>query len=151
MWNNRLSYRYQLREAGNYQLLVSAEKKSISCILIVYDLSNHCLTTFSLCFTNRVWLSKTKLKNVKYKIVIFKPELLKGKISKDPQTLEAAKPVRWQNMRINIHASVHLCLSLANFVLIVCFPVDFCQILSTCVHARGRESHLFGWWCHCTR
>ncbi|KAI9521058.1 Glycosyltransferase 8 domain-containing protein 1 [Dissostichus eleginoides] len=39
------------------------------------------------------WLTKTRLKNVKYKIVIFKPELLKGKISKDPQTLEAVKPL----------------------------------------------------------
>ncbi|XP_044204149.1 glycosyltransferase 8 domain-containing protein 1 [Thunnus albacares] len=35
-----------------------------------------------------LWLSKTTLKNIKYKIVIFKPELLSGKISKDPQTLE---------------------------------------------------------------
>lgn len=41
----------------------------------------------------KVWLSKTKLKNVNYKIVIFKPELLSGKISKDPQTLEATKPL----------------------------------------------------------
>lgn len=40
-----------------------------------------------------VWLSKTPLKNVKYKIVIFKPELLNGKISKDPQMLEAFKPL----------------------------------------------------------
>ncbi|KAF3856076.1 hypothetical protein F7725_016799 [Dissostichus mawsoni] len=39
------------------------------------------------------WLTKTRLKNIKYKIVIFKPELLKGKISKDPQTLEAVKPL----------------------------------------------------------
>lgn len=62
-------------------------------MLIEFILSN-CLTTISLCFTNRLWLSKTKLKNVKHKIVIFKPELLKGKISEDPQTLEAAKPVR---------------------------------------------------------
>ncbi|XP_018541367.1 glycosyltransferase 8 domain-containing protein 1 [Lates calcarifer] len=41
----------------------------------------------------KVWLSNTKLKNVKYKIVIFKPELLNGKISKDPQMLEVAKPL----------------------------------------------------------
>ncbi|KAK5872740.1 hypothetical protein PBY51_013413 [Eleginops maclovinus] len=39
------------------------------------------------------WLGKTRLKNVKYKIVIFKPELLKGKISKDHQKLEAVKPL----------------------------------------------------------
>ncbi|XP_023153136.2 glycosyltransferase 8 domain-containing protein 1 [Amphiprion ocellaris] len=41
----------------------------------------------------KMWLSKTSLKNIKHKIVIFKPELLSGKISKDPQTLEAAKPL----------------------------------------------------------
>ncbi|XP_069013345.1 glycosyltransferase 8 domain-containing protein 1 [Embiotoca jacksoni] len=41
----------------------------------------------------KVWLSKTKLKNMKYKIVIFEPELLNGKMSKDPQRLEAAKPL----------------------------------------------------------
>lgn len=40
-----------------------------------------------------VWLSKTRLKNVKYKIVIFNPELLRGKISKDPQKEEATKPL----------------------------------------------------------
>ncbi|XP_068576064.1 glycosyltransferase 8 domain-containing protein 1 [Cebidichthys violaceus] len=40
-----------------------------------------------------VWLSNTRLKNVKYKIVIFKPELLNGKIAKDTQPLEAAKPL----------------------------------------------------------
>ncbi|CAJ1051661.1 glycosyltransferase 8 domain-containing protein 1 [Xyrichtys novacula] len=41
----------------------------------------------------QLWLSKTKLKNVNYKIVIFQPELLNGKISKDPQILEATKPL----------------------------------------------------------
>lgn len=41
-----------------------------------------------------MWLSSTKLKHIKYKIVIFKTELLSGKISKDPQSQEAAKVVR---------------------------------------------------------
>lgn len=45
-----------------------------------------------------MWLSSTKLRNIKYKIVIFKTELLSGKISKDPQSLEAAKPVRQLNV-----------------------------------------------------
>lgn len=54
--------------------------------LVIFDLS------FSLFY--RAWLSNTRLNSVKYKIVIFKPELLNGKISKDPQTPEAAKPVR---------------------------------------------------------
>ncbi|XP_028262979.1 glycosyltransferase 8 domain-containing protein 1 [Parambassis ranga] len=39
------------------------------------------------------WLTKTNLKNVKYKIVIFKPELINGKISKDLQTVDATKPL----------------------------------------------------------
>ncbi|XP_047203881.1 glycosyltransferase 8 domain-containing protein 1 [Girardinichthys multiradiatus] len=39
----------------------------------------------------KAWMSKTKLKNVKYKVVIFQPELLNGKISKDPTMPEAAK------------------------------------------------------------
>ncbi|XP_026161722.1 glycosyltransferase 8 domain-containing protein 1 [Mastacembelus armatus] len=41
----------------------------------------------------KVWLSKTKLKNIKYKIVLFKTELLNGKISKAPQSPEAANPL----------------------------------------------------------
>ncbi|KAG7493692.1 hypothetical protein JOB18_014570 [Solea senegalensis] len=41
----------------------------------------------------KLWLSKTKLKNIKYNIIIFQPELLSGKISKDPQTREAAQPL----------------------------------------------------------
>lgn len=41
----------------------------------------------------KVWLSKTKLKHVKYKIVIFQTKLLNGKQSKDPQAMEAAKPL----------------------------------------------------------
>ncbi|XP_068598445.1 glycosyltransferase 8 domain-containing protein 1 [Brachionichthys hirsutus] len=41
----------------------------------------------------KLWLSSSELKDVKYKIVIFKPELLNGRMSKDPQTLEAVKPL----------------------------------------------------------
>ncbi|XP_029358911.1 glycosyltransferase 8 domain-containing protein 1 [Echeneis naucrates] len=41
----------------------------------------------------KVWLSETKLKTVKYNIVVFKPELLSGKISKDPKTPETVKPL----------------------------------------------------------
>ncbi|XP_032369408.1 glycosyltransferase 8 domain-containing protein 1 isoform X1 [Etheostoma spectabile] len=50
-----------------------------------------------------VWLSKTRLKNVKYKIVIFKPELLNRKISKDPQTLEAAKPLTFARFYLPLY------------------------------------------------
>ncbi|XP_010755043.3 glycosyltransferase 8 domain-containing protein 1 [Larimichthys crocea] len=51
----------------------------------------------------KLWLSKTKLKNVKHKIVIFKPELLKGKISEDPQTLEAAKPLTFARFYLPVY------------------------------------------------
>lgn len=51
----------------------------------------------------KVWLSKTNLKNAKYKIVIFKPELLNGKISKDPQTLEAAKPLTFARFYLPVY------------------------------------------------
>ncbi|KAK2862326.1 hypothetical protein Q5P01_001859 [Channa striata] len=37
------------------------------------------------------WLSRTKLKNIKYNIVLFNTEPLSGRISKDPQVLEAVK------------------------------------------------------------
>lgn len=49
--------------------------------------------TLSVCFNNRLWLSKTRLKYVKFKIVIFKPELLSGKLPKESQAEEATKPV----------------------------------------------------------
>lgn len=51
----------------------------------------------------QMWLSKTKLKSVKYKIVIFKPELLNGKISKDPQMLEAAKPLTFARFYLPLY------------------------------------------------
>ncbi|XP_042356971.1 glycosyltransferase 8 domain-containing protein 1 [Plectropomus leopardus] len=50
-----------------------------------------------------VWLSKTRLKNIKYKIVIFQPELLNGKISKDPQTLAAAKPLTFARFYLPVY------------------------------------------------
>lgn len=49
------------------------------------------------------WLSKTRLKNIKYKIVIFKLELLNGKISKDPQTLEATKPLTFARFYLPVY------------------------------------------------
>lgn len=79
-----------------------------------------------------MWLSKTKLKNVKFKIVIFKPELLSGKIPKDPQAEETTKPVR---QRMFCHWARILGSPLAHYNLMVCFPVNLCQILSTCVHS----------------
>ncbi|KAG7238339.1 hypothetical protein INR49_031055 [Caranx melampygus] len=40
----------------------------------------------------KVWLKEPKLRTIKYKIVVFKPELLSGKTPKDPQALETVKP-----------------------------------------------------------
>ncbi|XP_059185218.1 glycosyltransferase 8 domain-containing protein 1 [Centropristis striata] len=51
----------------------------------------------------KVWLSKTRLKKIKYKIVIFKPELLNGKISKEPETLEAAKPLTFARFYLPVY------------------------------------------------
>lgn len=51
----------------------------------------------------KTWMSKTKLKNVKYKIVIFQPELLNGKISKDPKKLEAAKPLTFARFYLPVY------------------------------------------------
>ncbi|XP_051932209.1 glycosyltransferase 8 domain-containing protein 1 [Hippocampus zosterae] len=41
----------------------------------------------------KTWLSVPRLKSIKYKMVLFKPELLFGKISKNPQTIDAVKPL----------------------------------------------------------
>ncbi|KAM4583139.1 glycosyltransferase 8 domain-containing protein 1 [Fundulus diaphanus] len=51
----------------------------------------------------KAWMSKTKLKNVKYRIVIFQPELLNGKISKDPKTLEATKPLTFARFYLPVY------------------------------------------------
>ncbi|XP_041638777.1 glycosyltransferase 8 domain-containing protein 1 [Cheilinus undulatus] len=51
----------------------------------------------------KMWLSKTKLEKINYKIVIFKPELLDGKISKDPQTLEAVKPLTFARFYLPLY------------------------------------------------
>ncbi|XP_071349794.1 glycosyltransferase 8 domain-containing protein 1 [Trachinotus anak] len=51
----------------------------------------------------KVWLSETKLKTVKYKIVIFNPGLLSGKISKDPKTLEAVKPLTFARFYLPVY------------------------------------------------
>ncbi|XP_014892227.1 glycosyltransferase 8 domain-containing protein 1 isoform X1 [Poecilia latipinna] len=53
----------------------------------------------------KAWISKTTLKNVKYKIVIFQPELLNGKISKDPKMLEAAKPLTFARFYLPMYIS----------------------------------------------
>nr|XP_015815031.2 glycosyltransferase 8 domain-containing protein 1 [Nothobranchius furzeri] len=41
----------------------------------------------------KLWLSRTKLKNVKHKIIVFNPDLLSGKISKDPKVAESSTPL----------------------------------------------------------
>lgn len=51
------------------------------------------MTPFLLCVC-REWLSKTRLNTIEYKITVFKPDVLNGKISTDPKRLGALKPVR---------------------------------------------------------
>ncbi|XP_035652644.1 glycosyltransferase 8 domain-containing protein 1 isoform X1 [Oncorhynchus keta] len=41
----------------------------------------------------KVWMTKTQLNNVKHKIIIFEPQLLNGKITKNPQKLDSVKPL----------------------------------------------------------
>ncbi|XP_056885046.1 glycosyltransferase 8 domain-containing protein 1 isoform X2 [Takifugu flavidus] len=48
----------------------------------------------------KAWLSKTKLKHVNYKIIIFEPGLLSGRISKDAKTMETVKPLTFARFYI---------------------------------------------------
>ena len=48
----------------------------------------------------RVWM--TQLNNVKHKIIIFEPQLLNGKITKNPQKLDSVKPVRQTTSIIDV-------------------------------------------------
>lgn len=51
----------------------------------------------------KTWLSKTKLKYVHYKIVIFKPGLLSGRISKDAQTMETVNPLTFARFYMPVY------------------------------------------------
>ncbi|XP_015258935.1 PREDICTED: glycosyltransferase 8 domain-containing protein 1 [Cyprinodon variegatus] len=51
----------------------------------------------------KAWMSNTKLKEVKYKIVIFQPELLNGKIPKDTSMLDAAKPLTFARFYLPVY------------------------------------------------
>lgn len=51
----------------------------------------------------KLWLSKTKLKYVKFKIVIFKPELLSGKLPKESQAEEATKPLTFARFYLPLY------------------------------------------------
>lgn len=49
------------------------------------------------------WLSKTRLNTIKYKITVFKPEVLNGKISKDPKRLETLKPLTFARFYLPLY------------------------------------------------
>ncbi|KAK0139842.1 Glycosyltransferase 8 domain-containing protein 1 [Merluccius polli] len=49
------------------------------------------------------WLSKTSLHKVKYKITVFKPDVLNGKISKDPKRLETLKPLTFARFYLPLY------------------------------------------------
>lgn len=50
----------------------------------------------------KAWLSGTKLNDVKYKIIVFKPEILNGKIAKDPNALETVKPLTFSRFYLPV-------------------------------------------------
>ncbi|KPP74130.1 glycosyltransferase 8 domain-containing protein 1-like [Scleropages formosus] len=41
----------------------------------------------------KTWLSQTSLNQIRYKIILFEPQILNGKVSKDPQKVDAVKPL----------------------------------------------------------
>lgn len=49
------------------------------------------------------WLSDSKLKNIKHKIVIFNPEQLKGKISPDPNSVDTFKPLAFARFYLPLY------------------------------------------------
>ncbi|KAG7266596.1 hypothetical protein CRUP_010646 [Coryphaenoides rupestris] len=49
------------------------------------------------------WLSKTRLNTIKYKITVFNPDVLKGKISKDPKRLVTLKPLTFARFYLPLY------------------------------------------------
>ncbi|KAJ0023748.1 hypothetical protein NQD34_003647 [Periophthalmus magnuspinnatus] len=49
------------------------------------------------------WLGESKLKSIKHRIVIFDPELLKGKISQDSNSVEASKPLAFARFYLPLY------------------------------------------------
>lgn len=49
------------------------------------------------------WLGDSKLKDIKHKMVIFDPELLKGKISHDPHSTEVTKPLAFARFYLPLY------------------------------------------------
>lgn len=49
------------------------------------------------------WFDDSKLKDIKHKIVIFNPEQLKGKISEDPHSVEATKPLAFARFYLPLY------------------------------------------------
>lgn len=51
----------------------------------------------------KAWLDDSKLKDIKHKIVVFKSEHLKGKISKDSYNLKATKPLAFARFYLPVY------------------------------------------------
>ncbi|KAJ3603302.1 hypothetical protein NHX12_031044 [Muraenolepis orangiensis] len=49
------------------------------------------------------WMSKTSLNNVKYKIIVFKPDVLNGKISNNAKRLETLKPLSFARFYLPLY------------------------------------------------
>ncbi|XP_049590062.1 glycosyltransferase 8 domain-containing protein 1 [Syngnathus scovelli] len=69
--------------AAMHSIYQNTKANVVFTIVTVNDTADHLMT----------WLSAPRLKNIKYKLVLFKPELLVGKIAKKTPTLEATKPL----------------------------------------------------------
>lgn len=82
-------------------LITAAEERLGAAISAIYSI--HSNTKNNVVFTIvtlnqtvghlKAWLEDPKLKDVRHKIVIFKPEHLKGKVSTDSKSPEATKPL----------------------------------------------------------
>ncbi|XP_068172300.1 glycosyltransferase 8 domain-containing protein 1 isoform X2 [Antennarius striatus] len=89
--------RPQIRSGVEVPVLITAAEDRLGAVVAAMN-SAYQNTKVNVAFTIvtlndtvdhlKLWLSSTQLKNIKYKIVIFKPELLNSKISEDPQMRE---------------------------------------------------------------
>lgn len=107
--NLRLEYE---RKGEEIPILLSAAEERLGAVVAVINSvyqNSKANIVFTIVTQNdtvdhlKAWLSDTKLKYVKHKIVVFNPEHLKGKIPKDSQNLEAAKPLTFARFYLPLY------------------------------------------------
>lgn len=107
--NLRLAYE---RKGEEIPILLSAAEERLGAVVAVINSvyqNSKANVVFTIVTQNetvdhlKAWLSDTKLKYVKHKIVVFNPEHLKGKIPKDSQNLEAAKPLTFARFYLPLY------------------------------------------------